>query len=94
LRIYHIQKIQFVPSAYILAETIVALVIGLLLFTRIEPVHDGIIMVAFLSYLFIFLLKLLRVLETPFRADEYSMDDVSLFLLRELREKISREHQA
>ncbi len=93
LRIYHIQKIQFVPSAFILAETIVVLIIGLLLLTKIEPVYDGIIMVAFLSYLFIFLLKLLRVLETPFRADEYSMDDISLFLLRELQEKISREHQ-
>jgi hypothetical protein len=94
LRIYHIQKIQFVPSAYILAETLVVLIIGLLLFTRIKPVYDGIMMVAFVSYLFIFLLKLLHVLESPFRAFKYSMDDICLFILKELREKISRELQA
>lgn len=90
LRIYHIQRIKFLPSAYILAETIVFLIIGLLIFTRIEPFFDGMIMVAFISYLFIFLIKLLRTVDQPFRVDEYTMDDVSLFLLRETHERMSK----
>lgn len=90
LRIYHIQRIKFLPSAYILAETIVFLIIGLLIFTKIEPFFDGMIMVAFISYLFIFLIKLLRTVDQPFRVDEYTMDDVSLFILRETNERVSK----
>jgi len=90
LRIYHIQRIKFLPSAYILAETIVFLIIGLLIFTKIEPFFDGLIMVAFISYLFIFLVKLMGTVDEPFRVDEYTKDDVSLFLLREVHERIGK----
>ena len=88
MRIYHIQRINFLPSAQILAQTIVILIISLLIFTKIEPFFDGIILMAFVSYIFIFLLRVLRVIDKPFRVDEYSMDDVSLFLLRETSERM------
>lgn len=88
LRIYHIQRINFLPSAQLLAQSIVVLIISLLMFTRVEPFIDGMVLVAFISYIFIFLLRVLRVIDKPFRVDEYSMDDVSLFLLRETGERI------
>ncbi len=88
LRVYHIQRTNFLPSAQILTQSIVFLILLLLIFTKIEPVLNGIIMVAFVSYLFIYLLRLLRIIDTPFRVDEHTMDDVSLFLLRETRERI------
>lgn len=88
LRIYHIQRIQFVPSAHILVNAIIATIIGLLIFTSIEPVHDSILLVAFVSFLFIYLTRLIRVIDTPFRVDEYTQDDVSLFLLRETRDRL------
>lgn len=88
MRIYHIQRINFLPSAQILAQTIVILIVSLLIFTRVEPFIDGMVLVAFISYIFIFLLRVLRVIDKPFRVDEYSMDDVSLFLLRETGERI------
>lgn len=88
LRIYHMQRIDFLPSAQILAQTIVILIISLLIFTRIEPFIDGMVLAAFVAYIFIFLLQLLRVIDKPFRVDEYTMDDVSLFLLRETSERI------
>ena len=88
LRIYHIQRINFLPSAQILTQTIVLLILVLLVFTKITPLLNGVVMVAFVSYLFIYLLRILRVIDKPFRVDEYTMDDVSLFLLREVGERI------
>lgn len=90
LRIHHIQKIWFLPSSYILARSIVVLIIGLLVFTNIEPHVEGIIVTAIISYFFIFLLKLLKVIETPFHAVQPTYDDISLFLLREIRERIEK----
>ncbi len=90
LRIHHIQKIWFLPSAYILVRSVVILIIGLLIFTNIEPHIEGIIVTAIISYFFIFLLKLLKIIETPFHTVRPSYDDISLFLLRETRERIEK----
>lgn len=89
LRIYHIQRTQFIPSAYTLLQSVVVLIILLLTVTRIEPRYDSVIMVAFVSFIFIYLMKLIQTIDTPFRVSEHSMDDVSLFLLRELDERIA-----
>lgn len=89
LRIYHIQRTQFVPSAYTLLQSVVVLIILLLTVTKIEPRYDGVIMVAFVSFLFVYLMKLIQTIDTPFRVSEHSMDDVSLFLLRELDDRIA-----
>ena len=94
MRVYHIQRINFLPSAQILAQTIVILIVSLLIFSRIEPFIDGVVLVAFISYIFIFLLRVLRVIDKPFRVDEYSMDDVSLFLLRETGDRIKAKTEA
>ena len=72
-------------------KTFVILVVGLLIFTKIEPSLDSIILVAFVSFLFIYLIKLIRTLDAPFRVDEYTMDDVSLFLLRETHERMNEK---
>lgn len=88
LRIYHIQRINFLPSAQLLAQSIVVLIISPLMFTRVEPFTDRMVLVAFIFYIFIFLLRVLRVIDKSFHVDEYSMDDVSLFLLRETGERI------
>ena len=76
------------PSAQLLAQSILVLIISLLMFTRVEPFIEGMVLVAFIFYIFIFLLRVLRVIDKSFRVDEYSMDDVSLFLLRETGERI------
>lgn len=90
LRIYHIQRIRFIPSAYTLLQTFVGLIIGLLIFTKIEPALDGLILVAVVSYLFVYILKLIRKIDDPFTVGaKTTMDEVSLFLLRELDERIA-----
>jgi hypothetical protein len=91
LRVYYIQRTDFLPSAYILVQSIVALIMILLVFTKIEPFHDAIIIIFFLTYLFVYILKLLRTLDQPFQKSGTTMDDVSLFLLHEFKERIGKQ---
>jgi hypothetical protein len=83
LRVYHVQRTDFLPSAYVLIQTIVLLIIAGLEVTRFDPVYEGLVVLVVISYFFLYLLRLLRIMDKPFRVTEQTMDDVSLFLLRE-----------
>jgi hypothetical protein len=89
LRIYHIQRIDFLPSAYILIQTIVGLIIAALVLTEVEPLSESIVLIVFISYFFIYLVRLLRILDTPFRVGTGTQDDVSRFLLKEFADRVS-----
>lgn len=88
LRVSHIQRTQFIPSAHILAETLIVLVLVVLLLLKTEGSPESIAVFAVLSYLFVYVGWLIRVIEQPFREGSGSRDDVSLFLLRELEARI------
>lgn len=81
------------PSAYVLIQSIVGLIVAALLFTELDPFYQSIVVLIFISYFFIYLVKLLRVIDTPFRVAEYTMDDVSLFLLTELDHRLAEGRQ-
>ncbi len=88
LRVYHIQKTKFIPSVTVLVESIVLFVILLLVFSETD-LYTGIIEVGLLSYLLLYTMRLIKVLEKPFRkGKDDTCDDVSIFLLRELREEL------
>ncbi|HYC34439.1 MAG TPA: hypothetical protein VEC13_01770, partial [Candidatus Paceibacterota bacterium] len=89
LRIQHIQRTQFVPSVYFLAESIVVAVIALLIFLRSDGAPEFLVIFAFMSYLFLYVARLIPTLERPFRQGHKTYDDVSLFLLHEFEEKIN-----
>lgn len=82
-RIAYIQRMQFVPSAYVLVQTLVASIMFLLLFLKTEGSPESALIFGFISYMFIYALYLISTLEQPFRKGHDSVDDVSLFLLRE-----------
>lgn len=86
-RVNYIQRITFIPSATILAWSIVILAIGLLLATEIEPFFGGMILTGGLSFILIYVLQLLNVIRTPFHDEGKTQDDVSLFLLDRIRTK-------
>ena len=88
LRIYHIQRIAFLPSAYVLIQTIVALIILALMFTSLDPLYESLVILGFIAYFFIYLVRLLNVIDRPFRHGERTMDDVSLFLLHEFEDEM------
>ena len=66
-----------------------ASVIFLLLFLETEGSPESALMFGFVSYMFVYALYLIKLLEKPFRKGHDTLDDVSLFLLREFDMKIS-----
>lgn len=88
LRIYYIQKMRFVPSAFILAQSLVAFIIFLLLFVKTEGSPELFVLFGFIAYLFLYTVRLILVLEKPFRKGTGNTDDVSIFLIREFEEEL------
>ena len=84
LRIYHLQREEFLPSAYSMIVAFISLVLVLLMLTNFEGLAESLVTVGFLSFFFLALLRLLNVISTPFKVGrERTDDDVSLFLLHE-----------
>lgn len=82
-RVNYIQKIKFIPSATILARSIVSLVIVLLMVTNVDPFLGGVTIVGLISFIMIYMLVLINVISTPFHVAGKTRDDVSLFLVND-----------
>jgi hypothetical protein len=92
LRVYHVQRTEFLPSAFLLIESIVVIIIAVLAFMEIEPTYEAVIILGFISFFFISLLRLLRIMDRPFHVEERTSDDVSLFLLRQFVDRLNHSH--
>lgn len=82
-RVNYIQKIKFIPSAFILARSIVVLIIAVLLLTNIDPFYGGLVLTGAISFILVYMIVLIHTISIPFHAKGKTQDDVSLFLLRE-----------
>ena len=82
-RVNYIQRIKFIPSATILARSIVVVLIALLLVTNVDPFYGGLVMIGLISFILIYMLILIRVISTPFHKAGRTQDDVSLFLIKD-----------
>ena len=80
-RVHYIQRITFIPSATILAWSIVVLAVLLLLFTAIEPFVAGMLLTGAIIFILVYVLQVIQVIKTPFHDEGKTKDDVSLFLL-------------
>lgn len=89
-RISYIQKIEFVPSAQVLIQSLVGAVLLLLLCLKTDGSWGTSLIFGFVSYLFVFALHLIAVFKQPFRQGEHSVDKVSLYLLRDFAKKLTR----
>jgi len=66
------------------------IIIAVLSFMEIEPTYEAVIVLGFISFFFISLLGLLRLMDRPFHVEEHTKDDVSLFLLRRFVDRLDR----
>lgn len=89
-RVNYIQRIKFIPSATILARSIVAMVIILLLITNIDPFYGGLVIVGLITFVLLYILILINVISTPFHAAGKTRDDVSLFLINDAASYLSK----
>ncbi len=92
-RVNYIQKIKFIPSATILARSIVACVIVLLILTNVDPFYGGLVISGIISFTLIYMLVLIQVISTPFHEAGKTQDDVSLFLIDDAAEYLSKKKQ-
>lgn len=83
LRMHYLLRIKPLPSAFVLVESIVFIMIVLLLFTDVGAVQDDLVISGFFSFVYIYLLNLIRIMDKPFHAEGTTEDDVSLFLIEE-----------
>ena len=90
-RVNYIQKIKFIPSATILARSIVITVIALLVLTNIDPFYGGLIISGIISFILIYMLILIQVISTPFHEAGKTQDDVSLFLVSDAVDYLSKK---
>jgi hypothetical protein len=89
-RIAYIQKMESLPSVHVLVETLVFACLALILFIKTSGSYESFIILGFVSYLFVFAVCVIQHLEEPFRTGEDTVDDVSLFLLRDFVAKLDR----
>ena len=90
-RVNYIQRIKFIPSATILARSIVIGVIILLTLTNIDPFYGGLVISGIISFTLIYMLILINVISTPFHESGKTMDDVSLFLISDAADYLSKK---
>lgn len=88
-RVTYIQRITFIPSASILAKSIVALLILMLLFTNVDPFYGSLAIVGLISFILVYMLILIKTIGTPFHAEGKTRDDVSLFLVSDIMRQLS-----
>jgi hypothetical protein len=92
-RIHTIRETSFNPAGYAIAEIISAIMCIGLIFTKIDPYYESIFFVAFVSFILIYMVMLIRDLDNPFayyEEDNYA-DEVSLKPLFDLEKRIPHD---
>lgn len=90
-RVNYIQKIKFIPSAFLLVRAIAFLSIATLLFTNIDPFYGGLALTGTITFVMVYVLALIQVVSVPFHEQGKTRDDVSLFLIRETKLYLQKE---
>ena len=81
---YHIQREAFLPSAKAMITSLVVIILVMLMFTDMGGHVESLVTLGFLAFFFVYLLRILNVIDKPFKVGkERTDDDVSLFLLTE-----------
>jgi len=92
-RIHTIRETSFNPAGYAIAEIISVIMCIGLIFTKIDPYYESIFFVAFVSFILIYMVMLIRDLDNPFgyyEKENYA-DEVSLKPLLDLEKRIPHD---
>lgn len=92
-RIQTIKETSFNVSGYAIAEIITGLLCLGLIFTKIDPYYESLFFVAFVSFILIYMLFLIKDLDNPFGYNEENLsEEVSLRPLSDLIVRL-KEHK-
>jgi hypothetical protein len=95
IRIHTIRETSFNPSGYAIAEIITALLCIGLVITKIDPYYESLFFVAFVSFILIYMVRLIKDLDNPFDyyGEQNLSDEVSLKPLYDVVERIETRLQ-
>jgi hypothetical protein len=92
-RVDVIIRTEFIPAAYAIAEVATAGVILVLLFVKVDPAIDGIVIFAVISIMLIALIFLIKDMDNPFEFGEGTHADVDIQLLVNLETYFDEREQ-
>lgn len=85
-RIETIKETSFIPAAYSIAQLAIGMAIATLLFTKIDPYFEGLILFGVISLLLVSLILLIKDMDDPFEVGKKTYADVDLDLMYKLEE--------
>lgn len=93
-RIHTIRDTSFNPSGYAIAEIITGLLCFGLIFTKIDPYYESLFFVAFVSFILIYMVMLIKDLDNPFGyyKEENLSEDVPLKPIHDVIERLKAKH--
>ena len=72
---YHIQREAFLPSAKAMITSLVLIILVMLMFTDMGGQLESLVTLGFLAFFFVYLLRILNVIDKPFKVGEERTDD-------------------
>lgn len=93
-RVTVIKRTSFIETGYAFLDVITVVTIGLLLVSRLENFTISLIMVALVTQIFVYMIRLIKDIDHPFEYPEVGKvraADVHLFPLREYYERARRQ---
>jgi hypothetical protein len=89
-RIHTIRETEFNPAGYAIAEILSTILCIGLIFTKIDPYYESIFFVAFVSFIMVYMVLLIKSLDNPFSYydDENLTEDISLKPLYALQQRL------
>ncbi len=90
VRVHTIRETSFVGAGYAITELITCILVGGLIFVRIEPYYESLFFVAFVSFVLIYMIFFIRDLDNPFgyTQDNNHVEEVPLKPLLDAKERI------
>lgn len=95
MRMHAIREVKFSEAAYAIAELMSFLLIGALIFLKFDSLAIGFFCTLFVTFIFIYLLFLIRNLDDPFAYydKKNSVEEISLHSLEDLRQRLEARRE-
>jgi len=95
MRIHNIREVRFSEAAYAIAEIISSAVIMAMVFLAMESFVEALFFTLLVSFIFIYMLFLIRDLDDPFAYydQKHSVEEISLHALEDLKERLELRRQ-
>jgi len=92
-RIHTIRETDFNPAGYAIAEILSTVLCVGLVFTKIDPYYESVFFIAFVSFILVYMVFLVKSLDNPFNhyKEETLTNNVSIKPLRDLQIKLSQQ---